>query len=153
MTVSAEEFKRRKMQEAWEEPREVTLPSGMEVTLREPKAIWFALVFDNLPGSLAARTSGDGTVREMEPEEIVALSKAWVLTFEQMFVSPVLRENPKEGEVGYLWILKEDRPFLHQFARGEIKPQGNLENFPGQPQLTGAGPGGGTVEVQTERTA
>lgn len=153
--TTAAEYEQKALASAWEEPAPVTMPSGAVFLLRRPKAMWFALTFGDLPGSLAATVSGDVRTREeMTTEEKVKILKAWVRTFEQMFVTPEFREVPAEGQLGYRHLIHKDLLFLYDYANGgEVTPQGDLTTFRDGAELPGAGTDSGAVAVPAEPVA
>lgn len=148
---SVDDFKRKAEEDAWEEPEEVTLPSGLTPILRRPRAMWFVLVFGNLPATLASRvTEKQEPSRQLEAEEIVSFARGWVRTFEGMFVEPVLRERPTEEQIGYRWIRPEDKDFLFRWAGGEIVQHGDLDAFRDKSESPGAGSDCGTLRSPAE---
>lgn len=148
-TSSADDFKRMAEASAFHTPELVVLPSGLRMKVQRPKPFWWALQRGHLPQSVVSKALGtvpEGT--EMNPEDLVSFSQFTVTLLESMVVEPVIRRNPKEGEVDPNWITDDDLSFLLRYTGGEISAVGaSLETFRGQPDSAAAGSSSPAVEL------
>lgn len=150
---TVQDFRNKASENAFEEPEEVTLPSGLKPTLRRPKPIWWVLVKGTLPQSLAIQASGEAPV-SADPEDVAAAIPAVVRLVESMFVSPKVKRGAAYDDPEFLnpnLIDDADLTFIIRYAGGEVAADGsNLETFRGRPATAAAGSGGGTVELSAE---
>ena len=127
------------------EPERVVLPkSGLAVTLRRPRAIFFALLGGRLPKRLAAVTELKAEAGEPSPnvEEIQQLAGFWAEVFTKVFVQPRLSLTPGMDEIDPNWLLPEDCEFLFKWVTGEVAANGrDLAPFRRNRRTAGCGTG------------
>jgi hypothetical protein len=143
---------------------QVVLPkSGFHVALRRPALMWF-LFHGRLPVSLAARQSLEGGNSKCieTADEFVEFSNWVVDLLREVFVTPRLALNPREGEISPEWLAEEDLNFIIRWAVGEVASAGgngssghDLAEFrakaPGPDSSARAG--GGTVSLPPQPVA
>lgn len=147
-----DEVRAKALENAFEEPELVTMPSGLKFMLRRPKPIWWVLARGQLPQGIGLQAEGR-QVGTLTAEEVQTVIPVTVRMIQEIFVEPKIKMGaPLEGpELNPNLIGDADFAFILKYTGGEVGADGaDLTAFRGQSRTVTAGDGSGPVEVPAE---